>query len=202
MHMPAGMTRWQREQLLQTPSAAAPRSSSGAPADQPHSLDALGFDTQEYEFGVRLPERLLMRLDRFSMSNGVEARVPFLDRELVEFGYRLAPALKLQHGSGKAVLREAVADVVPARVLARAKQGFDAPVVDWFGAKMGDLFSSLIGEDAIRAHFDTVVLRSLLGAPDPVARRLALWPVLNFALWHLAWIEGRDLEAELEGVLG
>ena len=58
-------------------------------------LDTLAFDTQEYEFDLRLPELLLMRIDRFSMSNGVEARVPFLDPDLVDYVYRLPVEQKL-----------------------------------------------------------------------------------------------------------
>jgi len=197
MHMPVGVPRLQRELLLGAGShgpewAAAPVCANDSP------LDTLGFDTQEYEFGLRLPERLLMRIDRFSMANGVEARVPFLDRELVEFAYRLPPRLKLHGGETKAVLRQAVGDIVPAWVLARRKQGFGAPVAEWFGSRTGDLLRFLMREDALRSCFEADGLNELLEQRQPAAERFALWPILNFALWHLAWIEGRDLEATLE----
>jgi asparagine synthase (glutamine-hydrolysing) len=107
--------------------------------------------------------------------------------------------LKVDEGRGKAVLRRAVADVVPAWVLARPKQGFDAPLADWFGSHVGGLLRSLSEEDCLRSCFDRDGLDRLLGTRGPArGARAALWPVLNFALWHMAWIEGRDLEAELE----
>jgi asparagine synthase (glutamine-hydrolysing) len=203
MHMPVGVPAHERDALLGVHSASTSAdlawAASEAPATGADPFDTLGFDTQEYEFGLRLPERLLMRLDRCSMASGVEARVPYLDRELVEFAYRLQPRLKVDDGRGKAVLRRAVADVVPAWVLARPKQGFDAPLADWFGSHVGGLLRSLGKEDCLRSCFDRDGLDGLLGARGPAHEaRAALWPVLNFALWHMAWIEGRDLEAELE----
>ena len=84
----------------------------------------LGWDTQEYEFGLRLPELLLMRIDRFSMAHSVEARVPFLDPGLVDYGYRIPFDQKLRNGTSKYVLKEAVRDVVPSWILDRPKQGF------------------------------------------------------------------------------
>lgn len=203
MHMPAGVPTHAREALLGSSllhQSAEPPAWNASPesANGSDRFDTLSFDTQEYEFGLRLPERLLMRLDRCSMASGVEARVPFLDRELVEFVYRLAPRLKLAGGVGKAVLREAVGDVVPPWVLARRKQGFEAPVAEWFASRMGALLRALRDEDSLRSCFRADGLDALLAAGRPAETRAEQWPVLNFALWHMAWIEGRDLDVELE----
>jgi asparagine synthase (glutamine-hydrolysing) len=198
MHMPAGVPRPQRELVLCNSSSGPQWRASALSADRASAFDTLGFDTQEYELGLRLPERLLMRLDRFSMANGVEARVPFLDHELVEFAYRLPPRLKLRGSHTKVVLRQGVADALPPWVLARRKQGFDAPVAGWFGSRMRDLLRSRAQEDAIRSCFDADGLGRVLGGRGALAGRFLLWPLLNFALWHLAWIEGRDIEAMLE----
>jgi asparagine synthase (glutamine-hydrolysing) len=202
MHMPAGVPRHQRELLLRGGADERAWSARSTDEDGSRPLDTLAFDTQEYEFGVRLPERLLMRLDRFSMANGVEARVPFLDHELVEYVYRLPPALKIAGGETKLILRRAVADVVPAWVMQRRKQGFEAPVASWFDRRMGELLRSLTHEDALRSCFHARGLEALSGRDRPGSgASLARWPVLNFALWHIAWIEGRDLQTVLEPVL-
>jgi asparagine synthase (glutamine-hydrolysing) len=160
-------------------------------------LDTLGFDTQEYEFGLRLPELLLMRIDRFSMANSIEARVPFLDPQLVDFVYRLPIDQKLKGGQTKIVLRHAVGDVVPPWVLARRKQGFGAPVADWFYSRMGTLLRSLMRDDSLRSYFAPDGVEEMLHAPHR-ATRFALWPVLNFALWHKAWIESQPLDDVLD----
>jgi asparagine synthase (glutamine-hydrolysing) len=200
MHMPVGVTQAQRSKLLRSGGAGPRWVAASHGAGEPGGLDTLALDTQEYEFGVRLPERLLMRIDRFSMASGVEARLPYLGRELVEYVYQLPPRLKIAGAQTKIVLRKAVGDLVPSWVLARSKQGFEAPVAAWFEARMGELLDALAQEDALRSYFDPAGLDALKDARRAPGATAALWPVLNFALWHLAWIEGRDLRELLEGI--
>lgn len=164
-----------------------------APDDEESDLLArAAFDTQQYEFEVRLPELLLMRIDRFSMANSVEARVPFLDPALVDYVYRLPLQHKLAAGQGKVVLREAVGHLLPDWVLARRKQGFGAPVRRWMGSELGDVFRELLDGDGLREHFDTDAVRGALERDAGAAADPSLWPILNFALWHRYWIEGED----------
>ena len=66
------------------------------------------------------------------MANSMELRVPFLDTDLVEYAAGLPPRLLRRRGTLKYVLREAFSDVVPRVVLDREKQGFAAPLADWF----------------------------------------------------------------------
>lgn len=193
MHMPLGLTRTQRQRLLRAPQGFSPgwSPSPEAGAGRPDPVERLGWDTQEYEFGLRLPELLLMRIDRFSMANGVEARVPFLAPDLVEFVYSLPFEQKLSRGEGKVVLRRAIADVVPDWVLARRKQGFGAPVVDWFETGLRDVFDQLLDTDAMRAYFDVELLREALRSSPA----FHLWFPFNFALWHRYWIEGEPIDS-------
>jgi asparagine synthase (glutamine-hydrolysing) len=199
MHLPLGPTAHERARLLpqrHDPLAWVP---SDGGTDTSDHLTRLGFDTQEHEFGLRLPELLLMRIDRFSMANSVEARVPFLDPELVEYVYRLPPQLKLDRGVTKVVLRHAVADIVPEQVLNRPKQGFGAPILDWLNSRMGELLASLLDAEAIRGYFAVDTVGELLAEHARGARNESvLWPVLNFALWHRYWVEQEPLEPILE----
>ena len=162
-------------------------------------LTTLAFDTQEYEFGVRLPELLLMRIDRFSMANGVEARVPFLDPALVNYVYRLPLSLKIRSGTTKFILKRAVSDIVPDYVATRPKQGFAAPTSQWFAASHGALLKTLLGQDALRQYFNVDYLAGLLHAGDSTSWESGqiLWPILNFGLWHKYWIEGESLPLEV-----
>lgn len=200
IHMPAGLTSAQRRQVL----LSRTDSVGWAPADRGEHEDALStlaFDTQEYEFEVRLPELLLMRIDRFSMANGVEARVPFLDPALVDYVYRLPLDLKLRDGVTKLVLKEALADLMPRRTVDRRKQGFAAPTSEWFAGRHGELLADLAQQDALRRYFDVGKLGRLARGLDlthPEAGRI-LWPILNFALWHRHWIEGVPLDELVAG---
>src|SRR5262249_14756843 len=140
------------------------------PSDRARDEDGLAtlmFDTQEYEFGVRLPELLLMRIDRFSMANSVEARVPFLDPELVDYVYSLPVELKLAGGTPKSLLKQALVDILPAEVALRPKRGFAAPASSWFIGQHGALLAQLMGEDALAAYFDIDQLRRFVQAGDP-----------------------------------
>jgi asparagine synthase (glutamine-hydrolysing) len=204
VHVPGGATAYERARLLRRPrDGLAWLPSDGGRDASGDPLSTLAFDTQEHEFGLRLPELLLMRLDRFSMANGVEARVPFLDPELVEFVYRLPLEAKLHRGVGKVVFREAIGDLVPDHVLGRPKQGFGAPIQDWLSSRMDTLLGGLLTGDALRRYFVAGAVEELLGRQARSTRsNWVLWPVLNFALWHRYWIEGELLEPLLEPLAG
>lgn len=195
LHMPLGLTRGQRRIVLgRDDEAPAPGWAPTSNGENESRLTRLMFDTQDYEFTLRLPELLLMRIDRFSMANSVEARVPFLDPALVDFVYRLPLDLKLANAKTKIVLREAISDVVPDWVLARRKQGFGAPVAEWVGSELGALFERLLATDGVRAYFDTDALRRGIGDARIGRERFDLWPVINFALWHRYWIENESID--------
>jgi asparagine synthase (glutamine-hydrolysing) len=201
LHMPLGLTRGQRRVVLgREEEQPAPGWSTTASGSGESRLTRLMFDTQEYEFSLRLPELLLMRIDRFSMANSVEARVPFLDPSLVDFVYRLPLEHKLSHGTTKIVLRRAIEDVVPDWVLARRKQGFSAPVADWAGAELGLLFERLLAGDGLRAYFDVDALRRGVVDARSGRARFDLWPLINFALWHRYWIEGESIDDLVQGI--
>lgn len=173
--------------------------SGGGPRSGERQVDTLMYDTQEYEFSVRLPELLLMRIDRFSMANGIEARVPFLDPALVEYVYRLPLTHKLNGRETKRVLKDAVRDLLPEDVINRPKQGFNAPIASWFGGGMADVFRSLLRKEAVRAYFSVPFLEQLIDLHQrDRARGYVLWPVLNFVLWHQRWVEGEPLEPYIE----
>src|SRR3954453_14189157 len=87
--------------------------------------DADLFQRMTYlELKQRLAELLLMRVDKMTMATSVEARVPFLDHELVEFALALPPSVKVRDGVGKVILKEAVDGLLPRDLVYRRKQGF------------------------------------------------------------------------------
>jgi asparagine synthase (glutamine-hydrolysing) len=198
LHMPLGLLRRHRQSILRGSDEtllSGWRPSNIEDTDEEDPLLRLTFDTQEYEFALRLPELLLMRIDRFSMANSVEARVPFLEPSLVEFAYRLPLTQKLVDGNSKVVLKQAVSDIVPHWVINRPKQGFGAPVQDWLQSGLGTLFERLIDTDAMKTYFRPNVLRvALHKARNARGTQMRLWPVINFALWHRYWIEGDSIE--------
>jgi asparagine synthase (glutamine-hydrolysing) len=100
-----------------------------------HIDDLSGF--QLLEIRSSLPDELLMFGDKLSMAHGLEARVPYLDRTVVEFAQRLDTTLKIRRGKGKWLHREVCRQFLPPPILARKKRGFAVNVVDeWFHASL------------------------------------------------------------------
>ena len=88
---------------------------------------------QFLELRSTLPDELLMYVDKLSMAHGLEARVPYLDREIVEYAERLPARLKVRNGTQKWLHREVCQKLLPANILRRKKRGFATNVVDdWF----------------------------------------------------------------------
>src|SRR4029077_20117400 len=91
---------------------------------------------QDLDLKTYLPGDILTKVDRMSMANSLEARVPLLDHPLVEFACSLMPDLQLRDGNTKYLLKRALEGHVPADVLGRPKQGFAVPLESWFSGSV------------------------------------------------------------------
>ncbi len=93
----------------------------------------------------RLPEILLMRVDKIGMAHSIEARVPFLDHRLIEFTMSIHPDLKApDKKTTKNILKNAVKGIIPDEIINRKKQGFWAPVTEWLRNQWYDYSISVI----------------------------------------------------------
>jgi asparagine synthase (glutamine-hydrolysing) len=107
-----------------------------------------------------LPGDILTKVDRMSMAVSLEARVPILDHHVVEFAMGLPSRLKLQGPTGKLILRQAIAGLVPESVLTRPKQGFAVPLSQWFRGPLKHRIEALMDSRApINDWVDTTALR-------------------------------------------
>jgi asparagine synthase (glutamine-hydrolysing) len=143
------------------------------------------------ELKRRLAELLLMRVDKMTMATSVEARVPFLDHELVEFVLALPPELKVRGTTGKYILKRAVSGIVPQRIIDRPKQGFGAPVPEWFRGDLGVQAQQWIRGSSLaeRGLLDYDEVDRLWTAHRKGANwAMQLWNLLNVSLWHDQWI--------------
>jgi asparagine synthase (glutamine-hydrolysing) len=147
-------------------------------------------------------QELLMKQDQMSMAASLESRVPFLDRDLVEFSLRLPARLKLDGWTTKRVLREAMRNVLPREILERPKMGFPVPVGTWFrGAYRHVIEDCVLGERALsRGLLDRETLRAIVfehnsGAKDHAQR---LWSLVNLEIWMRQALDG-DPVAGLSG---
>jgi asparagine synthase (glutamine-hydrolysing) len=119
----------------------------GGMVDLMSETDELG-GLQFLEVRSTLPDELLMYADKLSMAHGLELRVPFLDKEIVEYAERLPANLKVRNGSRKWLHRQVCRDYLPESILKRPKRGFAMNVVDdWFrGSIDGRMSETLLDE--------------------------------------------------------
>ncbi len=113
-------------------------------------LDELG-GFQLIELRSSLPDELLMYADKLSMAHSLEARVPYLDRTVVEYAQRFDASFKVRNGSRKWLHRRVCEKFLPPQVLQRKKRGFAVNVVDaWFASGMrGELPQMLLDEESL-----------------------------------------------------
>jgi asparagine synthase (glutamine-hydrolysing) len=149
------------------------------------------------EMKLRLSEHLLMRVDKLTMAHAVEARVPFLDHDVVDFSTRLPPSYKLRDGVGKRILKKAAEPYLDHDMIYRRKQGFGAPMEEWF--REGDFGRRSLAafdrsELTKEGFFDNDYFRGLLRSQmsGSGGYSFQLWTVLNAVLWHASWLEGRE----------
>jgi asparagine synthase (glutamine-hydrolysing) len=137
------------------------------------------------DLNLRLPELLLMRVDKMTMGVSLEGRVPFLDHRLVALAFGIPSALKTRNGTLKYVLKKAVAGLVPDHLITRRKQGFGVPVNELFPGAL----QQMAERELQRFCADTGLL-----APREVERVLReddgskRWYLLNLALWWRTFI--------------
>jgi asparagine synthase (glutamine-hydrolysing) len=164
------------------------------PADLDDLDAALALD-----YGLYLPETLLVKMDIASMANSLEVRSPFLDHVLLEYAATIPGGLKVARGIGKAILREAVEDLLPREILHGEKRGFSAPVATWLRKPLRRYAEAMLIEKprGIPEFFRPEAVRDLWEAHQSGKENHAmrLWALLMFEVWFRVWLDGDGGEA-------
>ena len=135
---------------------------------------------------LRLPELLLMRVDKMSMATSVEARVPYLDHVFVGLAIGIPEQLKLRGRTTKYLFKQAVRGLLPDQIIDRPKQGFAVPINEWLRTRLGGVMRRKLADFVARTdYFNPLVVKAMMEQNDYLT-----WYLLNFALWHELWIEG------------
>lgn len=134
-----------------------------------------------------LPDDILVKVDRASMAVALEARAPFLDRRIFEYGWSLPETFKIRGGKGKWLLRRALARHLPPALFERPKRGFAMPVGAWLAGPLREWAQELIFApdepldlSPVRAAWEA----HLAGKGNHAAR---LWTFLMYAAWRRKW---------------
>lgn len=150
-------------------------------------------DTNHY-----LVDHVLCKVDRAAMASGVEARVPFLDPELVKTALSIPVANNYQHGERKALLKQVAKNYLPPDIITPRKKGFSSPMHLWVDRRLrtwGDNIinhGSLVGHGIIRGDWAQGI--ALLETTERAHALRAWWLLLTAELWCRRWIVGESVD--------
>lgn len=166
-----------------------------------HAAEPSAYNWMRYlDLCFRLPELLLMRTDKMSMAASLETRVPFLDHKVVEFAMGLPLAQVLRQGEHKWVLKKAASGLVPRAIVERKKQGFRAPIDEWYqGAFREEAGRELKSFCSKTGYLDWAEVEKLVNS----RQGQKVWYLLCAALWWKHYITGdRDSWPSTEAAVG
>jgi asparagine synthase (glutamine-hydrolysing) len=143
------------------------------------------------ELRNRLPELLLMRVDKFSMQHSLEARAPFLDHELATYALSLPAAMKMDGTRTKTVLKDAAHEWLPDDVVERTKQGFRVPLPAWLRGELAGWAEDLLRRSPLRKlgifDFDHIMELWRRHQEDRADHSFDLWCIINLSGWYEQW---------------
>jgi asparagine synthase (glutamine-hydrolysing) len=180
------VSHWKRPESVVIEGKASPTTFDDS-AIQSNPIDCFISTMMFMDVMTYLPDDILVKLDRSSMANSLETRVPFLDHRVVEFAFKLPMSMKIRGEKTKWVLRELLHRYVPDELVERPKKGFSIPIDSWLRGPLRDWAESLLSET--RLH-DGGYLN-----PRPIRRKWSehlsgrcnwqyhLWDVLMFQSW-------------------
>jgi asparagine synthase (glutamine-hydrolysing) len=155
------------------------------------------------ELRLRLPELLLMRSDKMAMAHSIELRVPFLDRDLVDFALSMPESYKVRDGVSKEPIKSLATELTASELARelppeagtstarglfyREKTGFGAPLQDWFGARLGEDFRRRLKKNPeLAGEFFRLqpIEEELNSGAATVNRSFHLWVAYNLVVWR------------------
>jgi asparagine synthase (glutamine-hydrolysing) len=163
------------------------------PLDRMTLSDALSYLTDD----------ILQKVDRAAMSVSLETRVPFLDRDVVEFSCRVAPDLKVRNGEGKWLVRQVLDRHVPRHLVDRPKTGFGIPLDDWLRGPLKPWASDLLAAGRLNRQgwFDAARVGRVWAEHQGGGCNHGswLWSVLMVQAWYDQWCNSENTVAMAAG---
>jgi asparagine synthase (glutamine-hydrolysing) len=140
-----------------------------------------------------LQDDLLVKVDRMSMANSLEIRVPFLDYTFVEYAATIPSAMKLRGFRSKYILKKAMAGRLPQDILTKKKIGFDIPLGVWIKQELGDFVRETLSPASLKKHgfFNEAHIQKILDEHFAGSHnhRQLLWPLIIFQYWYDHYIK-------------
>ncbi len=159
----------------------------------PAGRDSLA-DQMRCDLRLYLPDNILTKIDAMSMATSLEARVPYLDNEVVDLALSIPSRLKLRGGTRKWILKKAFAGKLPEPILRRGKEGFSMPMKNWLNGAWNALMHELLCRENLARDglFDATHVEELMREHEARARNHShvLWGLMVFQLWRDRFASG------------
>ena len=133
---------------------------------------------------------MLTKVDRMSMANSLEVRVPFLDHKVIEFANSLPQEYKVNEHQKKRILQDAFRGILPAELYNRPKQGFEVPLLDWLRNELDFKIRNIyLNQDFIKEqglfNYNTISgLLDKLHSTNPEDSHATIWALIVFQHWY------------------
>jgi len=140
---------------------------------------------------IYLAEDILVKIDRMSMNNSLESRIPFLDNFLSEYSAAIPFDYKLRFGEKKYILKKALKGKLPEKIFNAKKQGFGIPLPKWVYGTLNERINSLFYENGsqMQKFFKKEEIEKIISYNSPKHNATKAWALLSFAVWHKIFIE-------------
>ncbi len=145
------------------------------------------------DFKIFLADDILVKVDRMSMTTSLEARAPFLDREVIELAFRMPGSMKLRGVTRKHILKQAMKGILPESILKRRKEGFSIPMKNWLRSELRSLMLDLLSEERVHRRglfrwpaVQRQIAEHLEGRANHAHR---LFPLMVFERWAQEFLD-------------
>jgi asparagine synthase (glutamine-hydrolysing) len=139
-----------------------------------------------------LPDDILTKVDRATMSVGLEGREPLLDQRLVEWLAQIPGKAKIKDDTKKFLLKEIVHKHIPRSIMDRPKMGFGVPIIKWFRNELKEYFDTYLNETALDKHrffnVDLIKRKKSSYFKGNTQTATELWNLLMFQMWYERWM--------------
>ncbi len=157
------------------------------------TLDVINQFTR-WDLKHQLPNQYNMKIDKMSMASSFEARIPFLDKEIVSWSASIPSDLKLRNNTEKYILRLAMKDILPREILQRKKLGFGTPINLWLKTGLKEISSQLL--ENLKRRKNIIQSKYVKGVKKNLLKKLfssRAWNLIMFELWYETFIENDGL---------
>lgn len=142
---------------------------------------------QNLDIKTYMVDEILTKVDRVSMHNSLEVRVPILDHQFAELTFRIPSSLKLKNGNQKYIFKETMRKKLPDNVLSHKKQGFNIPLEYWFRSELKDYINSRINDrnNTLAEYINIKYVKQTINNHNKGFRNLSerIWSILVFDEW-------------------